>query len=371
MRSAVGCIGLGTLLLVVAGTFDAEPLYVTGSALVLLGGAAFAWIASGARGATFRRTTATRSVVEEEPLEAVVEVRAGVLPLPPGWIEEPLLPEPVHLPAGRRRRRLRVQVTFARRGRRTLAPPALVLRDPFGLAQRTITAPSDPENDEVTVLPRVSPVRAAAGGGDAAVALRSRASLTAAAETEIDGLRPHREGAPASRIHWAALARGHGLMERHLISEADSRPIVVVDLRGGARPEDADAAVRAAASLTVHFARQGGCALLLPGDRRAHLVERDLLAWPAAHVRLAVLGDALGPALHAAQNRRGLVVFVAARLVDRAPRALGRMPGGCLLVLPGELPGRRAVIEVAECRGYVAQRAGAAAAIAAVGGGAG
>ena len=40
MRSAIGCAALGLLLLVVAGTFDAEPLYVTGAALVLLGAGA-------------------------------------------------------------------------------------------------------------------------------------------------------------------------------------------------------------------------------------------------------------------------------------------------------------------------------------------
>ena len=34
MRSALGCATLGLLLLLVAGTFDAEPLYVTGSALL-------------------------------------------------------------------------------------------------------------------------------------------------------------------------------------------------------------------------------------------------------------------------------------------------------------------------------------------------
>ena len=32
MRSAAGCALLGVLLLLVAGTFDAEPLYVTGAA---------------------------------------------------------------------------------------------------------------------------------------------------------------------------------------------------------------------------------------------------------------------------------------------------------------------------------------------------
>ena len=55
MRSALGCGALGLLLLAVAGTFDAEPLYVTGSALALLGIGAYAWISAGAWGASVRR----------------------------------------------------------------------------------------------------------------------------------------------------------------------------------------------------------------------------------------------------------------------------------------------------------------------------
>jgi uncharacterized protein (DUF58 family) len=361
MRSAAGCAGLGLLLLLVAGTFDAEPLYVTGSALLLLGAGAAAWIGLGAWGARIERSISRRSVVEEEPLSVEIEVHAGRLPLPPGWIEEPLLPEPVRFPPGRRRARVRVEVTFARRGRRRLEPPALVLRDPFGLAQRTVRGAHE---DELLVLPRIFPVRATGGGGET-VAAHARAALIAAAETEIDGLRPAREGSPASRIHWPALARGAGLMERKLISEADSRPLVVVDPRSPTSPEALDAAVRAAASLTVHFARRQGCALLLPGDRRAIVVEPDLLGWPQSHVRLALVHDRTGPSLVAAQNRRGLVMLVAARPLDRPPRGLGRTPGGCLLIVPGELPGRRPVLEVAGCHGYVATRAGAAAALAA------
>jgi uncharacterized protein (DUF58 family) len=285
VRSAIGCAALGLLLLLVAGTFDAEPLYVTGAALILLGVGAAGWIGLGAWGATVERHIGKRSVIEEEPLPVRIEVRSGRLPLPPGWVDEPLMPEPVRLKAGRTRARVRVEVTFGRRGRRRLAPPALVLRDPFGLAQRVVTGG---EPDELLVLPRVYAVNAKAGGEDTEHA-HARASLTAAAETEIDGLRPHREGAPASRIHWPALARGAGLMERKLISEADSRPLVVLDPRAPESPETLDAAVRAAASLTVHFAKRGGCGLLLPGDRRAHVIERDLLAWPQRHVRLAVV----------------------------------------------------------------------------------
>ncbi len=364
MRSALGCTALGVLLLVVAGTFDAEPLYVTGAALLLLGAGAAAWIGLGAWGATVTRTITKRSVIEEEPLSVVIEAERGHLPLPPGWIDEPLLPEPVRITAGRSRARIRAEVTFGRRGRRVLAPPALVLRDPFGLAQRVV---GGGHADEVLVLPRVLPVRATASGGEG-VSAHARAALIAAAETEIDGLREHREGSPASRIHWPTVARGAGLMERKLISESDSRPIVVLDPRAPASRDALDAAVRAAASLTVHFARRRGCALLLPGDRRAAVVDPDLLGWPQAHVRLALMNDHTGPALSAAQNRRGLVVYVAARVVDRAPRGLGRTPGGSLLVMPGAIAGRRPVLEVAGCQGFVGGRAGSRAVMAAVGG---
>ena len=362
MRSATGCAALGALLLIVAGTFDAEPLYVTGSALLLLAAAAAGWIGLGGRGARVTRTLSRPSVVEGEPLEARLEVRAGRLPLPPGWIDEPLLDAPVRLPAGRRRASVRVEVSFERRGRRQLAPPALVLRDPFGLAERVVPGA---RGDELLVLPRVYPLVASATGGEASAA-QARATLNAAAETEFDGLRPHVEGAPASRIHWASLARGGDLMERKLIAEADSRPLVVLDPRGAARPEDLDAAVRAAGSLTRHFATRQGCGLLLPGDRRATALEPDLAGWPTLHVRLALVDDRIGPALAAGQNRRGVILFVSARVVDRVPRGLGRMAGGCLLVVPGELGGRRPLFEVAGCRGYPGQRGGGAHAMAAV-----
>ena len=340
----------GILLLLVAGTFDAEPLYVTGAALVLLGFGAIVWIGLGGMGATLGRELTARSVVEEQPLQVKIHAKSGRLPLPPGWIDEPLLPEPVRLPAGRRDARVRIEVTFGRRGRRRLPPPALVLRDPFGLAQRVIGGPA---TDEVLVLPKIYPVQVNAGGGDATPA-HARASLLAAAETELDGLRPMREGSPASRIHWQSLARGAGLMERKLIAEADSRPLVVLDPRAPSSPDALDAAVRAVASLTIHFAKRTGCGLLLPGDRRAAAIDqRPADAGPAAHVRLALMDDAVGPSLAAAQNRRGLIVYVAARPVDRAPRGLGRTPGGCLVVVPGAMPGRRALLEVAGCFAYV------------------
>ena len=155
MRSALGCAALGVLLLVVAGTFDAEPLYVTGAALALLGARRRRLdrrrrVGRGDQAASWARAACSRS----SRWRSASAPTAGRLPLPPGWIDEPLLPEPVRFRAGRRTARVRVEVTFGRRGRRRLAPPALVLRDPFGLAQRVVTGT---DGDEVLVLPRVLP----------------------------------------------------------------------------------------------------------------------------------------------------------------------------------------------------------------------
>ena len=100
-----------------------------------------------------------------------IEANAGRLPLPPGWIDEPLLPEPVRFTAGRRRARVRVEVTFGRRGRRVLPPPALVLRDPFGLAQRVVEGG---EPDELLVLPRILPVQRDGGRGGRRLRARAR-----------------------------------------------------------------------------------------------------------------------------------------------------------------------------------------------------
>ena len=266
MRSAIGCAALGLLLLLVAGTFDAEPLYVTGAALLLLGAGAAAWIGLGAWGASVQRTVGKRSVVEEEPLPVRIEATRGRLPLPPGWIDEPLLPEPVRLTAGRARARVRVEVTFGRRGRRVLAPPALVLRDPFGLAQRVIAGGARRRGAGAAARPaRCARPPAAATASPRTPARRSsprpRPRSTACASTA--------RARPPRASTGRRVARGAGMMERKLISEADSRPLVVLDPRAPRSQDALDAAVRAAASLTVHFARKTGCGLLLPGDRRA------------------------------------------------------------------------------------------------------
>ena len=357
MIRAAGAAALGAVFIAAAATFDTASLYVPGVALagIALGSALWVWLA--AAGAALVRTPGPHTVEEDQPYPLRLELRAGVLPPPGGELTDPLLREPIVLGFGAPRR-LRVDVRFSRRGRRVLEPGVLVIRDPLRLAVREIGG--EGASDELLVLPRVEPVLAAASAGGAAgagtgpdggggrAALRGRMDGSAA-ELDLDGLRPYRQGTPASRIHWPAVARSGEMLERRLTADSDSAPLVVLDTGNPPSDEALDMAVRAAASLCVHLARRGGCALLLPGDRRPTTLASDLAAWPAAHVRLALVDPARSAPPLARARRAGAVIWVSAR--GEAPRDLKRAAaGGGWLVTPSAGAGR-AEFTVAGCAG--------------------
>ena len=302
--------------------------------------------------------------MEEEPVEVELRVVSGAFGIPTGALHDDLLPAPEPLIAGRSEQQRRLRVRFARRGRRVLAAPHVEVRDPLGLATRLVTRGA--VGAELLVLPRVLPVGAGDGGpGEGLLGTRGRPRI--AAEVDVDGVRPLRPGTPASRIYWPALARGGELMERRLQAEGDTRPLIVLDPRatGDEGEEALDRAVRAVASLCVHLARAGGCAVLLPGDRRATVLEPTLGGWPHLHVRLALVDAGGRPALGGIASRRGPVLYVAARAQTRAPRALLHAPGGGrILVVPVPIQGRRALFSVAGCHGYELSDPAARAAVA-------
>jgi uncharacterized protein (DUF58 family) len=86
MRPAAVTALLGFLLTLTAATFDAEPLYVPGVALMVLAGVASLWVALSARGVHVKRTVATRRTIEEQPVVIDLVVSGGRLPLPSGYI---------------------------------------------------------------------------------------------------------------------------------------------------------------------------------------------------------------------------------------------------------------------------------------------
>jgi uncharacterized protein (DUF58 family) len=79
------------------------------------------------------------------------------------------------------------------------------------------------------------------------------------------------------------------VVEHRLVSGADSSPLVALDSSAPDDEETLDRAVRAAASLAVHLARQGGCLLLLSGERRPHDVDPQLRTWAQIHAHLALV----------------------------------------------------------------------------------
>ncbi len=217
------------------------------------------------------------TVEEEQPYPLRLELRQGLLPPPGGELREPLLEAPIPL-AGRTAGKVRIEVRFARRGKRVIEPGTLTISDPLRLAVREIASAGEPA--ELLVLPRIEPVLAAPGSGAGGsgvgpdsgggrAALRGRMDGSAA-ELDLDGLRPYREGTPASRIHWPAVARSGEMLERRLTADSDSAPLVILDATAPPSEEALDKAVRAAASLCVSWvgARAARCCCPVTAARR-------------------------------------------------------------------------------------------------------
>ena len=248
--------------------------------------------------------------------------------------------------------RVEIVASFPRRGRKRLEPPALRVADPIGLAP-VFRRGSD--RLELLVLPRTEPVnwsRAGAAGNRHTPAHGLLADAFAA--SEVDGLRPYRPGTPASRIHWAALARGAGLLERRMRAEQESRPLIVLDSRCAEEVlQRLDMAVRAAASLVLDLARRGGCGLLTADGGRALEIDSRLAGWPAARTRLALIAPGRRAPALAAHRRPGQIFYVAAEPVGRPPQIL--LETGGMLVLPtgvGAPEGCSVAFTVCGCVGY-------------------
>jgi uncharacterized protein (DUF58 family) len=341
---ALGAALLGGLLSAAASGFDEPSLFVPGLALLLLGVGSWLWVGMASQGAGVTRVPGPPTVEEEEPYPVRLTIGTGLLRPPGGELDEPLLEEPLRLTRATPRR-IRIDVRFARRGRRGVEPARLTIRDPLGLAEREFRS----EPAEVLVLPRVEPLGIDAQGVTTGLGREASRLSAHAAELELDSLRPYREGAPASRIHWPTVARRGEMVERRLIADVDLRPLVVVDPRRPPTEEALDMALRAAASLTVHLAASAGCSLLLPGDRRATEVEPDLRSWAPLHARLALIEPGDGAPLAGRIERAGAVFWVAAGAVA-PPQGIARAAAALrFLVTPAGVPGQRPEFVVAGC----------------------
>ena len=359
---ARGTAALGAALLVVGVTFASASLLVPGVALLALGAGAWAWVTAATRSVKVERLAGPERVMEDEPFPLRLRVDRGAVPLPPCELHDRLLAQPAAV-GGRGPTLVSVAVSFPRRGRLVLEPPRLALHDPLGLCRREVAGE---ESGELLVLPRLEEVRRAGGAGARDAGLldgldhggEGAGAETGAMDLEMDGLRPYRPGSPASRIHWRTVARTGEMYERRFVAGADAAPLIVLDPSSPESDEALDSAVRAAASLCMHLARRGGCAILA-GDRGgATLVDPRLRTWPDVHARLALVEA--GSPVPAPRQARGRVAtfWVTGAAASSAARVSARVMPGSYVVSPTPAAQVPAAFTVAGC---TAQHAAAAA----------
>jgi uncharacterized protein (DUF58 family) len=342
---------LGAVFLLAGLGFHLIAAVVCGIALLGLAMGAVIWVELATAGGRLERQPGPGRLEESEPYPLRILLRRTLVPPPGGELIDPLIDRSV--PVGPRwGRRLAREVWLERPGRRRLDPARLVVRDPLGLWQRELDSG---RAEELVVLPRVDPVRwvgpgaeprgQSAGTGNAGDATSRRGGL---AQFEVDGLRPYRDGSPASRIHWPAVARTGEMIERRLVAGGEPRPLIVFDPRGGSEPGHRERAMRAAASLCVELARTGGCDLLLPGERRPLTIDPALRAWPEAHVRIAVSDPRASPALSTGMTGAAVLWVTAGRAL---PASLRRLRPGSFLITPSGSR-RAAAFRVSGCFAY-------------------
>jgi uncharacterized protein (DUF58 family) len=325
---------LGAVFLATGLGFGLTAALVCGLGLLVMVVGAVSWVELSTRGGRLERERGPGRIDERDPYPLRLRLSGTLLPPPGGELRDSLLERPV--PVGPRwRRRLARDVWLDGPGRRRLGAAHLTVRDPLGLWRRELRSF---RSDDLVVLPRVEPVRWGEGGteaggrsdgsGSASDANSRRGGL---AQFEVDGLRPYRDGSPAARIHWPAVARTGEMLERRLIAGGDPRPLVVFEPRGAADRAERERAMRAAASLCVALARAGGCDLLLPGERRPLTIDSALRSWPEAHTRIALADPRAG--VGSAGGLRGAVVFwvTAGRAL---PASVRRLHPGSLLITP-------------------------------------
>jgi uncharacterized protein (DUF58 family) len=155
----------------------------------------------------------------------------------------------------RKRSRIEVPLTFARRGVYTLGPAEVRVADPFGLLR---FAKRDSETTQVVVYPQVYELRGfpLRGGNVEAGTTGSRGRRG----EEFANLREYRRGDDRRHIHWKSLARTGELFVKEFSLQAPRRHTVALDLRReGLRTQENEIedAVSAAASVLTHLAGEG------------------------------------------------------------------------------------------------------------------
>ncbi|TNM45126.1 DUF58 domain-containing protein [Nocardioides albidus] len=204
------------------------------------------------------------------------------------------------------------------RGRYVVGPVVARLADPFGLVERRRSIGG---TAQLTVTPRVVPLPSIplAGGWQGAGEHRPQAFASGSAEDV--SVREYRRGDDLRRVHWRSSARVGELMVRREEQPWEAHATVLLDNRrlahrGHGPASSLEAAVVAAASVTIHLEQHGYAVQLCTADGIAGVdgIGRGALGSERALECLAVLDmshrSTLDVTWSGEQARGGVVVAV-------------------------------------------------------------
>jgi uncharacterized protein (DUF58 family) len=217
-----------------------------------------------------------------------------------------------------------------RRGRYTIGPVRIRLRDPFGLAERTRRYRS---TDDLVVFPAVESLATKGTRGARQGAETSALRRAFHRGDEFYTMRTYVVGDDLRHVHWPSTAHRGTLMVRQHELPWNAKAVIYLDTRGavhrGSGPRGSfERAVSAAASVLLHLRDNGYDVQLETGDDEAHHSTGG--SADAALVRLAEVSPAVSTSVSNAMARlaragNGLFVAVVRPPAENA-EFLGRGP---------------------------------------------
>src|SRR5688572_31902265 len=124
MTRVAGTLALGAAMTAAAAAFASPSLYVPGIALMLLAAGSALGVLGAAAGASLARRVGPAKVEEEREWPVEVTAKTGLVAAPGGELVEPLVRGSLPM-GGQSSRRMRITVTFERRGVHRLEPARL------------------------------------------------------------------------------------------------------------------------------------------------------------------------------------------------------------------------------------------------------
>jgi uncharacterized protein (DUF58 family) len=284
-----GMLGAAVVLYLASRAFGIAELQLAAVAVagLLLAAALFVWSTS----ATLDTTRLVRPARLHFDAEAVVEVtlhNVGRLPTATLEVHDEI---PLVLSSAGRvtapplaagaRLLVTTPIRGGQRGRFTLGPLRVQLRDPFRLVGRTLRLPG---TGEVVVYPPLWSLPPGLPLGGASVAGGEGISRPLASGEDRSTVREYVQGDDLRSVHWASTAHRGKLMVRQAEAPQDPRAVVLLDVgsdrhHGHGPGASIETAVTAAASAAFHLADRGRGVVLVDAPLTAPARARPAEAW--------------------------------------------------------------------------------------------